>query len=226
MIDYAFQVPRHERGRACRHCHDGPRWVHTTATLLCYLCYQLVPRSTTGMKILLCGACTQSQAFFGFLFCSSCASFGGCGLLRLSAHVGVVGSVFVDGWRCSVHSKKLPADGNIGSQRLCWIDRLQVKVLFVVVGCSPSVTVSFKHNNKIRSFKLNRQRDTSMYFVLLLCWTCVNVRSVTHRFPMFSLPPTAVFILFLTITWLKTTFNCSNTSSSLAVQKWGWKNTK
>ena len=46
-----------------------------------------------------------------------------------SAHVGAVGSFSVDGRRCSVHSEKLPTDGNIGRQWLCSIDRLQVKLV-------------------------------------------------------------------------------------------------
>ena len=62
------------------------------------------------------------------LYVCLCASFGDCGTLH-SAHVGAVGSFSVDGRRCSVHSEKLPTDGNIGRQWLCSIDRLQVKLV-------------------------------------------------------------------------------------------------
>ena len=47
-IDYAFQVPCHERGCACRHHHDGSRWVHTTAAHATVL--PVGDDQTTGQK--------------------------------------------------------------------------------------------------------------------------------------------------------------------------------
>ena len=141
-IDYAFQVPCHERGCACRHHHDGPRWVHTTATHTTVL--PVGDDQTTGQKNSFRGPYSNSFLYFCFFFCNVamwptpktifvlyvclCASFGDCGTLH-SAHVGAVGSFSVDGRRCSVHSEKLPIDGNIGRQWLCSIDRLQVKLV-------------------------------------------------------------------------------------------------